>query len=70
MSASSLFRVMTAEHVLSVPGLLRRADADVRTGGGWGLDALIGHQTRHHRDVDLTPRQGQEADVVRGLNNL
>lgn len=26
---------------------------DVTIGGGWGVDALVGHQTREHDDLDL-----------------
>lgn len=67
MIGSSLRRVMTAEDVLSVLALLRRAEVDVWIGGGWGIDALIGEQTRDHRDLDLMHRQDQEAAVVAAL---
>jgi lincosamide nucleotidyltransferase A/C/D/E len=62
--ASSLPRVMTADDVLFVLALLRRTEVDVWVGGGWGIDALIGEQTRNHRDLDLMHRQDQEAAVV------
>ncbi|MFB7837099.1 nucleotidyltransferase domain-containing protein [Streptomyces sp. NPDC056056] len=55
---------MTGDDVLAVLALLRRAEVDVWIGGGWGIDALIGEQTRQHRDVDLMHRQDQEAAVV------
>ncbi|MFE6333568.1 nucleotidyltransferase domain-containing protein [Streptomyces sp. NPDC057798] len=58
---------MRAEDVLSVLALLRRAEADVWIGGGWGIDALVGEQTRGHRDLDLMHRQDQEAAVVAAL---
>jgi lincosamide nucleotidyltransferase A/C/D/E len=29
--------------------------AEVRLAGGWGIDALLGRQTREHRDLDLRP---------------
>ncbi|TXS05001.1 amino acid transporter [Streptomyces sp. col6] len=60
--------MMTAEGVLSVLALLRRAEVDVWIGGGWGIDALIGEQSRHHRDLDLMHRQDQEAAVVAALS--
>jgi lincosamide nucleotidyltransferase A/C/D/E len=44
------------------------ADAGVRVwvAGGWGIDALVGRQTREHRDLDvLYPREHD--DTVRGL---
>ncbi|MGW2384019.1 nucleotidyltransferase domain-containing protein [Streptomyces sp. NPDC001658] len=58
---------MTADHVLSVLALLRQAGADVWIGGGWGIDALVGEQTREHRDLDLVHRQEQEPAVVAAL---
>lgn len=59
---------MTAEDVLSVLTLLRQAETDIWIGGGWGIDALIGEQTRDHRDLDLMHRQEQEAAVVAVLS--
>ncbi|MEU5921742.1 amino acid transporter [Streptomyces sp. NPDC047141] len=59
---------MTADDVLFVLSLLQRAEADVWVGGGWGIDALIGEQTRDHRDLDLMHRQDQEAAVLTALS--
>ncbi|WP_427164074.1 nucleotidyltransferase domain-containing protein [Streptomyces sp. C1-1] len=59
---------MTAEDVLFVLALLQRAEVDVWVGGGWGIDALIGGQTRDHRDLDLMHRQEQEAAVQGALS--
>ncbi|MFB6628494.1 nucleotidyltransferase domain-containing protein [Streptomyces sp. NPDC056362] len=58
---------MTADDVLSVLALLQRAEADVWVGGGWGIDALIGEQSRDHRDLDLMHRQDQEAAALTAL---
>jgi lincosamide nucleotidyltransferase A/C/D/E len=58
---------MTADHVLAVLALLRKAGADIWVGGGWGIDALVSEQTRAHRDLDLMHRQDQEAAVVAAL---
>ncbi|MFD3456645.1 nucleotidyltransferase domain-containing protein [Streptomyces sp. NPDC058691] len=58
---------MTAADVLSVLAVLRRAEADVWIGGGWGVDALVGEQTRPHRDLDLMHRAEQEPAVVAAL---
>ncbi|MFE9848104.1 nucleotidyltransferase domain-containing protein [Streptomyces sp. NPDC005576] len=58
---------MTAEEVLSVLTLLGRAETDVWIGGGWGIDALIGEQSREHRDLDLMYRHDQERAVVSAL---
>ncbi|MFI5549847.1 nucleotidyltransferase domain-containing protein [Streptomyces sp. NPDC051738] len=59
---------MTADEVLSVLTVLRSARADVWIGGGWGIDALIGEQTRTHRDLDLMHRREQEDAVLAALN--
>ncbi|WP_207930576.1 nucleotidyltransferase domain-containing protein [Streptomyces hainanensis] len=58
---------MTADDVVSILDLLRSARVDVWTGGGWGVDALVGRQTRPHRDLDLMHRADQEPAVVAAL---
>ncbi|MFB6850980.1 nucleotidyltransferase domain-containing protein [Streptomyces sp. NPDC056341] len=58
---------MTADDVQFVLTLLRRANVDVWIGGGWGIDALLGEQTRDHRDLDLMHRQDQEAAALTAL---
>jgi lincosamide nucleotidyltransferase A/C/D/E len=42
-----------AEQVLALLELLNRAGVDVWVDGGWGVDALVGQQTRPHSDLDL-----------------
>jgi lincosamide nucleotidyltransferase A/C/D/E len=42
-----------AEHVIQVLDALDRAGVRHWVGGGWGVAALAGRQTRHHRDLDL-----------------
>ena len=59
---------MTADDVLFVLSLLQRAEVDVWVGGGWGIDALIGEQTRVHRDLDLMHREDHEAAVLAALS--
>lgn len=59
--------MMQAEDVLSVLAVLRDANADVWIGGGWGIDALVGRQTRQHRDLDLAHPKNQEPAVVAAL---
>lgn len=36
-------------------------------GGGWGVDALVGRQTREHRDLDLMVDAQRCDEVVRSL---
>lgn len=58
--------MLTAEDVLDILGLLR--EFDVWIAGGWGIDALVGEQTREHRDLDLLHRREQEPEVVAALS--
>lgn len=39
-------------------------------GGGWGVDALVGRQTRAHRDLDLAIDATEESPVIAGLERL
>ncbi|WP_432105249.1 nucleotidyltransferase domain-containing protein [Streptomyces sp. bgisy091] len=59
--------MMTRDDVLSVLALLRDADTDVVIAGGWGVDALLGEETRPHRDLDLLHVGEQERTVVAAL---
>ncbi|MEU0195305.1 amino acid transporter [Streptomyces afghaniensis] len=59
--------MMTAEDVLSILAVLRNTDVAIWIGGGWGIDALVGEQTRRHRDLDLMHRTDQETAVVAAL---
>jgi hypothetical protein len=47
---------MTAADVVEILGWLRAASAEVWLDGGWGVDALVGEQTREHKDLDLIVR--------------
>ena len=44
---------MTADAVLEVIATLEEASVRVWLDGGWGVDALLGEQTRNHADLDL-----------------
>jgi lincosamide nucleotidyltransferase A/C/D/E len=44
---------MPAAHVLSVLAALSGCGVPWWIDGGWGVDALLGHQTRLHDDLDL-----------------
>lgn len=44
---------MTEADVEFVLGELESADIGFWIGGGWGIDALVGRQTRDHEDLDL-----------------
>ena len=44
---------MEAQDVIQVLDALDEAGARHWVGGGWGVAALVGRQTREHRDLDL-----------------
>ena len=46
---------------------LALAKCRVWVGGGWGVDALVGHQTRPHRDLDLAIDAAGEAAAMQVL---
>lgn len=47
---------MTASALLELLQLFDEARIQVWLDGGWGVDALLGEQTRPHRDVDIILR--------------
>lgn len=61
---------MDAADVLLVLDRLERAGVRVWLDGGWGVDALVGHQTRPHRDVDLALDVRQQAAALAALRDL
>jgi aminoglycoside-2''-adenylyltransferase len=52
----------TLEQVLDI--LARLQAARVWIGGGWGIDALVGGQTRPHDDLHLAIDTGNEAEAI------
>jgi lincosamide nucleotidyltransferase A/C/D/E len=44
---------MTAANVTELLARLRDEDIDIWIDGGWGVDALLGKQTRLHEDLDI-----------------
>jgi lincosamide nucleotidyltransferase A/C/D/E len=44
---------MTAEDVIEALDLLDSSGIDVWLEGGWNVDALLGEQTRPHKDLDM-----------------
>jgi lincosamide nucleotidyltransferase A/C/D/E len=55
---------MNASDVTLVLNLFSTADVDVWIGGGWGVDALAGRQTRDHLDLDLLFNRDHEGRVI------
>lgn len=44
---------MEVKRVIELLELLRENNIDVIVDGGWGVDALLGKQTRPHNDLDI-----------------
>lgn len=44
---------MTSELMGGLLDAFEKADIPVWIGGGWGVDVLVGRQTREHRDLDI-----------------
>jgi lincosamide nucleotidyltransferase A/C/D/E len=44
---------MTAEYAAELIQLLEQNGIEVYVDGGWGVDALLGKQTRRHNDIDI-----------------
>lgn len=61
---------MTLSDVSFVLDAVRSVGCRFWLEGGWGVDALVGHQTRPHRDVDLdfdADFEGELLDVLADL---
>lgn len=50
---NSIPALMTASDVIEILSYLHIAGIETWLDGGWGIDALIGKQTRPHSDLDL-----------------
>jgi lincosamide nucleotidyltransferase A/C/D/E len=46
--------LIDASDVVELLSWLEQSRIDVWLNGGWGVDALLGHQTREHEDLDIT----------------
>ena len=45
--------------------MLEKAGVPASIGGGWGIDALVGRQTRPHSDIDLCV-PAEQSDAAAG----
>jgi lincosamide nucleotidyltransferase A/C/D/E len=62
--------MMNGAAVVALLGDIERAGLAVWIGGGWGIDALLGEQTREHRDLDLMHRVEEEPRLLALLADL
>ena len=58
------------ERLLAVLAAVRTVGCRYWLEGGWGVDALVGRQTRPHRDVDLDIDAAFEGEVLAALHGL
>ena len=60
---SSISPEMTADDVIEFVNLLEQNHIEVYIDGGWGVDALLGEQTRPHTDLDIALQHKNVAQV-------
>jgi lincosamide nucleotidyltransferase A/C/D/E len=58
---------MRAQDVVELIGLLAEGGIEVHIDGGWGVDALLGRQTRDHDDLDIAVNRAHEPELRRIL---
>lgn len=61
---------MRLSEVMSILAELHQAGCRVWIAGGWGVEALVGRQTRSHRDLDLALDAEHEMAALRVLKAL
>ncbi|GLV55146.1 aminoglycoside nucleotidyltransferase [Dictyobacter sp. S3.2.2.5] len=61
--------MMQAQNVLKIIQMLASVGVQLWLDGGWGVDALLGRQTREHSDVDVVIRLDQVGLVRRSLED-
>jgi lincosamide nucleotidyltransferase A/C/D/E len=66
---------MTATDVIEIYADLENLGITIWIDGGWGVDALLGEQTRPHRDLDIVIQQRNTAQLralleARGYNEM
>ena len=62
--------VTPLSEVLAVLEAVRAVGCRFWLEGGWGVDALVGHQTRPHRDLDVDVDGAFEHQVLEALGAL
>jgi lincosamide nucleotidyltransferase A/C/D/E len=62
--------MMNADDVIEVTGRLERAGLRYWLDGGWGVDALVGEQSREHDDLDVVVELSAVGNLVALLGPL
>jgi len=55
---------MESRDVIDIVNVLQSSGIEVWLDGGWGVDALLGEQTRAHKDVDIILRVDDAATAI------
>jgi lincosamide nucleotidyltransferase A/C/D/E len=55
---------MTSHDVLEIVGLFQKNDIDIVIDGGWGMDALLGKQTRRHQGLDVAVNHQDVPQII------
>jgi predicted N-acetyltransferase YhbS len=69
MKTSSLRTGMTAKDAVELYELFDQHGIKVWIDGGWGVDALLGHQTRKHDDLDVALRHSNVSALCKLLED-
>lgn len=62
--------MMTAQDVVTVMARLIESGIETWLDGGWGVDTLLGEQTRDHEDLDLVVELAQVDSIQQVLRDL
>ena len=57
-------REMSSQDVVELYGALERLGIRIWIDGGWGVDALLGKQSRAHQDLDIAIQQRDLAKLA------
>ena len=60
---------MTSDDVLNLYNLFKEHGITICIDGGWGVDALLGRQTREHDDLDIAVHRKDNVNLRQLLEN-
>ncbi len=60
--------MITEKDAIALINLAESLEINVFIDGGWGVDALLGEQTREHQDIDLFVEERQAARFIHALH--
>lgn len=63
-------QAITAQQVLEILAVFSAMGAEYWIEGGWGVDALVGQQTRPHNDIDICFATNDETRLIERFEAL